>query len=79
MSPWERRERGWLYYTRSRKEGGRVIREYVGGAYWESRPPGWTPKEGDDAKRKRPLGGKNANASKGSPACSMRSARTWRR
>ena len=31
MSPWERRERGGLYYTRSRKEGGKVIREYVGG------------------------------------------------
>ncbi len=28
---WESRERGGLYYTRSRKENGRVIREYVGG------------------------------------------------
>jgi hypothetical protein len=31
MSPWERRERGGLYYTRSRKEGGKVVMEYVGG------------------------------------------------
>lgn len=31
MSPWERRERGELYYTRSRKVNGKVVREYVGG------------------------------------------------
>jgi hypothetical protein len=31
VSPWERRERGGLYYTPSRKEGGKVVREYVGG------------------------------------------------
>jgi hypothetical protein len=28
---WEKRERGGLYYTRSRKVNGQVIREYVGG------------------------------------------------
>ena len=31
MSPWEKRERGGLYYTRSRKVNGKVVREYVGG------------------------------------------------
>ncbi len=31
MSPWERRERGGLYYTRSRKVNGKVVREYIGG------------------------------------------------
>jgi hypothetical protein len=31
LSPWERRERGGLYYTRSRKEDCKVVREYLGG------------------------------------------------
>jgi len=30
MSPWESRQRGGLYYTRSRKVNGQVVREYVG-------------------------------------------------
>ena len=30
MSPWERRERGTLYYTRSRKVNGELVREYIG-------------------------------------------------
>ena len=28
--PWETRLRGYAYYTRTRREGGRRIREYIG-------------------------------------------------
>ena len=28
--PWETRLRGYAYYTRTRREGGRSIREYIG-------------------------------------------------
>lgn len=36
MSPWEKLKRGGLCYTTSRKEEGRVVREYVGtGAFAE--------------------------------------------
>jgi hypothetical protein len=27
---WERRKRGGLYYTTSRREGGRIVRNYIG-------------------------------------------------
>jgi hypothetical protein len=30
---WETREGRWHYYARSRKVGGRVIREYLGGGH----------------------------------------------
>ena len=31
LMAWEKRDRGGLYYTRSRKVNGKVLREYVGG------------------------------------------------
>ena len=30
---WERRERGSLYYTRSKKVNGEVVREYIGSGW----------------------------------------------
>jgi hypothetical protein len=48
VSPWERRERGGLYYTRSRKENGRVVREYIGGG-----PPGQLAALQDEHERRQ--------------------------
>jgi len=31
VSPWETRERGDFYYTRSKRKNGKVVREYIGG------------------------------------------------
>ncbi len=48
MSPWENRERGGRYYTRSRKVDGKVVREYVGGG-----GPGEIAAREDALKRRR--------------------------